>query len=232
MEQTDTVTNNQQGLSVKQGDKQVKNKEGLKARIVDTITGANLSLQLMKDQRMRGKMLQRTRSENYRSEEENSDQISVNAEESDEADDTESQFNEDPNPDGTKGESSDEFFSKLLRQAGEPKVMDLKIVIEMFKQIKTDVTTVKNELTSIKKDINYEQVREAITAHEENSAAIKKLTQEVNKYKNQQKAMVGAMTIMDQQMSEMKTKITSLERQQKQRDLILNGFHASEDKTE
>ena len=106
----------------------------------------------------------------------------------------------------------------------DPKVMDLQIVIQMFKEIKKDLNTYKEEVPN-------DKLKKIIETEDENAKAIKKLKDEIKKEKEDKRVMAGTIKRMSTVMNEMEEKINELEKQSYKDQLILSGFPTIENRS-
>ena len=117
--------------------------------------------------------------------------------------------------------SGDDDDESSLHQ--QPKVMDIQIVLQMFKEIKADLNNFHKEVPAVK---------ELSGQQKTNTDTISTLNKELDQQKRKNKIMTGTIERMAKVMNEMEDRITSLEKQNMKNSLILTGFAASEKKTD
>ena len=99
----------------------------------------------------------------------------------------------------------------------DPKVMDLQIVMQMFREIKQD-------LNQFKKDVPTEDLKALISEKQESSNTIKKLENKLEKQQQSNKVMSGTIIRMSKEMEEMKSRLNELEKSGNRTNLMIYGF--------
>ena len=107
----------------------------------------------------------------------------------------------------------------------EPKVMDLQIVIQMFKEI-------KNDLTNYKKEVNATAFNNLKSVQEEDSEMIKTLQKELEKQKEKTRIMSGTMQRMSKSLCDLEGRVLQLEKHNCHRLLVLSGLEVAERKVQ
>ena len=102
------------------------------------------------------------------------------------------------------------------------KVMNLKLVIEMFKEIKKDLTDFKVH--------NKQEVDGIKHAQQQDSVKIEELKEELDKYKHRNTVMNGIVQRMSSSMSNMERRINELERQNMKNAIVISGLQISNKK--
>ena len=110
----------------------------------------------------------------------------------------------------------------------DPKVMDLQIVMEMFREIENDL----NQFKDFKAEVGSEKVKSLVDQEQTNSRAISLLQDELHRQQEHNKVMSGTIQRMAQIMGEMDRKIIELERHKMKDSLILTGFPYIKDRQE
>ena len=112
-----------------------------------------------------------------------------------------------------------------LEVPDDPKVMDLQLVIRMFKEIKTD-------LNQFKKDINLEEVKQAARQKDENTTQIAHLKKDLQVQREKNNVMVGTIQRMSKIMGELHNRVTELEKTNMKTLLVITGFENIPNKQE
>ena len=104
----------------------------------------------------------------------------------------------------------------------QPKVMTIELVLQMFKDIKTD-------LNNFKRDTEVEKIRGVAHQQTKNAESIASLKEELDDYKMKNKAMTCAITQMSGNMEKLQERVEKLEKFSMRCDIMLTGFYGSED---
>ena len=109
---------------------------------------------------------------------------------------------------------------------GDPQAMDLRMVMMMFKEIKSDLNQLKKEREEVEKieGIMYQQ--------QFDGEQIEHLTTKLEKNEEKTQMMQGVLQGMATQMQQMNSRICDLERQSVKNCIIFSGFYGSDDKDE
>ena len=102
-------------------------------------------------------------------------------------------------------------------QPQEPKTMDLQIVIQMFQEIKRDLTDFKSEMP-------VDQIKNFVAQEQSNATKIAELQGELRKQQESNRIMVGTVQRMSKIMSEMEDRLNNLEKAGFKESLVLTGF--------
>ena len=98
-----------------------------------------------------------------------------------------------------------------------PKVMDLQIVLQMFREIKED-------LNQWKQNVDIEKVKTIVDNNDSQISAIEMLQREMRQQKEQNRIMVGTIQRMATVMNEMTHRITELEKHRDKTSIVMTGF--------
>ena len=102
----------------------------------------------------------------------------------------------------------------------EPKVMDLRIVLQMFQELRGDVRA----FNEFKKEVDTNKLKKLIDSSEEDSKAVTLLQEQLEQQKEKNKVMSGTIQRMSQVMNEMNKRITNLEKSSNKESLVLSNF--------
>ena len=116
----------------------------------------------------------------------------------------------------TGGQLDDQL--KQLEKENMPQVMDLRVVIQMFKEIKTDL------------QINNDKIDGISTSQETTTTAVTGLKKEVKFYKRKSDAMSSVIQQMAQQMGKLEKRVSYLEAKTKKPSVLLSGLRVDSDK--
>ena len=111
---------------------------------------------------------------------------------------------------------AEEFLS--ASESEEPKVMDLRIVIEMFKEIKNDI------------QVNSDKMDSVTNTQQKNDEQVVDLKKEISFYKSRSELMSGVIQKMSRSMSKMESRLSRLERNITPPGVVVSGLKIS-DKT-
>ena len=107
---------------------------------------------------------------------------------------------------------------------GEPKAMDLQMVLHMFKEIKNDLGKIKKE------EIEVQKIGGIKLQQNMNTQSIKAMEQDICKENKKLGVVTGALQNMASTINQMNKRITELEKHNIRNCLVLTGFYASGDK--
>ena len=111
------------------------------------------------------------------------------------------------NPPKLSKTNSSEIDNLIDNIENDPEVkhMDIKLVLQMFKELKA-------EITSVKKDTDVETVRGVVFEQQQHKDSIKKLQEVVAHYKKKAEIMEGVVIGMSTTIKSMENRIGDLEK--------------------
>ena len=103
-------------------------------------------------------------------------------------------------------------------ESGNTTVMDVKLVMEMFKDL-------KEEIKQVKKNTSHDSIQGIMHCQKDQEENVATLQKELALYKKKTQVLVGVVQHMSNEMKEIQTKLTDLERNMMKQTVVLSGYH-------
>ena len=116
-----------------------------------------------------------------------------------------------------KAESQLHSQETSSEQQKQPKVMDLQIVMRMFKEIKSD-------LTNFKKDTDIEKLRSITFTQDQQSDSLALLQKELANYKIKNEVLSSVVCSLSTKLTDMEGRLVNLERKSIQNSVVISGL--------
>ena len=124
--------------------------------------------------------------------------------------------------------SEKEEASSATTMKDIPEVIDLKVVVKMFTELKTKIGSLEKKMESQQKIT--EQVKQCTSAQQSVNNEIADLKMQVDEYKTRTNVLTGALGRVTQISQELQSRMDRVEAANAKRMMVISGFYASKKK--